>query len=775
MQQFAQQLALWAQEFITGGRSPFRRVETFAPLLTETGEITPPLVFWINRDSHMAGGAIFFPPKDQTSSLPDGQLAADALGLSYYVAWGAKSIALWQCCEGQWNQTKTLPIGRGEHPGPVDFHEALMALMEEMKTCSVLGAISPDRLSPYYLANLVRATMLSLLPPLTEHFRIHRGLANNDQVGPSAERQALGKAMLTLTRIMALALHDCLPKAVQPQKLEDAIGAALATLPEPLPQTLRMAPDEAMLSDDALVKLHLLVHRLTQLGIARNPRGAIQSLEILQRQKAFELGAYPIPSPVKPCAGVVLLLHPDNVLAEDVPQMVVVSPPMLALQSLLRHAHKLAPPLASTADPMALLPEPAPDCICGTLMDNRLPSAVERKTLAAQLRLSWPARRFRLPPRTPLWAWHLLHLLGLASDEAHFHLIVPSRWLGSVYGRQILGLLLENTTLTRLRESDRGLCLEFCKSQQPDTRIRVEQDTGIRPMTNARLHQEHASLLSLALTLPDKVWNMVEDGRLTIPTSGTWPEQLEQGIFFFSRCSLGRYLWHVTGGGRPLPRRAALRTEVLRQGLPLPSTKTLACLQELQTETTTEISGAILDQELAVWLDTDPELPTLIKSDQSDPGDDLNPDYSEQDLLEAVAELVFMDGIPVFPDHYLYDYYRPEMRTYDFDAPLTISGEFFGTIELQNAEGATLQVEGMETAQALELISSLRSGPVELPVDHAIIAAILDRYRLDLKKLRSSLVKEVFRRQADPQRAKAMVRKLWQQQTLPSWHLISGS
>ena len=61
LRQLAQQLALWAQEFITGGRSPFRRVETFAPLLTEAGEINPPLVFWINRDSHMAGGAIFFP------------------------------------------------------------------------------------------------------------------------------------------------------------------------------------------------------------------------------------------------------------------------------------------------------------------------------------------------------------------------------------------------------------------------------------------------------------------------------------------------------------------------------------------------------------------------------------------------------------------------------------------------------------------------------------------------------------------------------------------
>jgi hypothetical protein len=773
LQQLAQQLAHWAREFISAGRSPFRRVETFVPILTETGDIAPPLVFWINRDSYMAGGAVFFPEGSEASSVLEGQYAADALGLAYYVAWGAKEITLWQRHEKLWEKARTIPIGDGGHPNTVDFHDALMRLMEEMKTYSVLAAVPPDKLTPYYLANLSRATVLSLLPSLTEHFRIHRGMANSDQGGSSAERQALGKAMLTLIRIMALALHDALPKAVQPQKLEEAMGAALAALPDPLPQTLRMSSREPALPEKAQVRLHLLLHRLTQLGIARNPQRAVQALDLLQKHTAPDLGTYPLTGSIEPGAGTVLLLYPNRILDVKTPQMVVNSPPMLAFQSLLRHVDGITQPLASTTDPMALPPEPAPNRVCGSLLDSRLPSSAERQSLAAQLRLSWPARRFRLPPRAPLWAWHLLHLLGLAGDGGHFDLVTPPAWLASTYGRQLLGLLLENATLKHLRESERGLCLEFSKQQQSDSFVIIKHGTEARSISNTRLREGHVSLLSLALMLPDAIWNMIEDGRLTLATARTWPQPAEQGIFFYSRSSLGRYLWQITSGGRPLPRRTSLRSEVLRKGLPLPGQKALLSLQKLQTEGGGEPSVTILDQELALWLGATPELPAANKATPDESRDTDSHQHAEQDLLANVAELVFMDGIPVFPDHYLYDYYRPEMRRFDFEKPLSIDEEFFGTVELKDEQGYKLQVEGMETALALVLISSLRSGPVELPVDRVIISTILDRYRQDLRKLRSNLVKEIFRRQADPRTAKTLVERLWQQQPLPPWRLIA--
>jgi hypothetical protein len=216
-----------------------------------------------------------------------------------------------------------------------------------------------------------------------------------------------------------------------------------------------------------------------------------------------------------------------------------------------------------------------------------------------------------------------------------------------------------------------------------------------------------------------------------------------------------------------------LRSEVLRKGLPLPGEKALLSLQKLQTEGGGEPSATILDQELALWLGATPELPAANKATPDESRDTDSHQHAEQDLLANVAELVFMDGIPVFPDHYLYDYYRPEMRRFDFEKPLSIDEEFFGTVELKDEQGYKLQVEGMETALALVLISSLRSGPVELPVDRVIISTILDRYRQDLRKLRSNLVKEIFRRQADPRTAKTAVERLWQQQPLPPWRLIA--
>lgn len=265
----ARQLAQWAQEFLAGGRSPFRRVETFAPLLTASGKVSPPLLFWINRDSFMAGGAVFFPDRRDSAPLLQGRLAAEALGLNYYVAWEADAIDLWQQRGEGWEKAASLPVGRDRRPGPADFHDALMRLMEEMKTFSVLGAIPPDSLSPWYLANLLSSTLASLLPPLTEHCRIHRALGDHHQPTLSAERQALGKAMLTLTRIMALALHDLLPGAVQPQALESTIDKALAHLPACLARVLAITPQEIPLPEGTLVRLHLLLHRLTQLGIAR--------------------------------------------------------------------------------------------------------------------------------------------------------------------------------------------------------------------------------------------------------------------------------------------------------------------------------------------------------------------------------------------------------------------------------------------------------------------------------------------------------------------------
>lgn len=773
--QRVQQLSLWAQEFITGGRSPFRRIEPFAPILTPAGEIHPPLVFWINRDSYMAGGVLFFPDPSDPSPLPQGQMAAEALGLNYFVTWDISHITLWQRSQDDWSAARKLPVGGGESPNAADSHEALLGLMEAMKTFSVLGAVLPDNLSAYYLANLLRATMASLQTPLTEHYRIHRGMAESTRPESPAEKQAQGKSFTTLVRVMALALHDMLPKAGQPQKLEGDIAIAIAALPEPLASALRMLPAEAALPEEAQVRLHLLLHRLTQLDISRQPQRALQALEILRLETAAELGGHPVPGLPAPACNPVLLLHPDAIPEQAEAPILVASPPLIALHVLLRHLYRRTPFKACVFNALEVRPEPAPASICGTLTDSRLPSVGEKRELTARLRLSWPARRFRLPPRTPMWAWQLLHLVGLGAKDTFYDVVTPPHWLSSTFGKQLLGLILETAALHKLHRQENSLRLQLRKSQQAAAEVEIVHGRQVRRIAAKQLRQGAGSLLVLALTLHEDIWNMIVNGKLHPVTSQTWTDLPEAGLLLFLRTGLGRYLWQVASGGRPLPRRTALRNEVLRQSLPLPGRQILAKLQHLQAKDQSEPNASLLDRELALYLGPLPELPAVASSVTDHTEHAALPDTPEQEVIEAVCEQVFRDGTPIFPDHYLYDYYRPELRTYVFDSPLTIQGEFFGLIEVRDARGNSFQVEGLEAAQALVLVSSQRIGSVDLPVDRSITVSILDRYRQDLRKLRGSLVKEVFRRQADPHSAKAIVEKLWRQKSLPPWHLISGA
>ncbi len=87
LQLFATQLATWAEQIIENGRTPFRRVDLFHPLQTSTGTCTPPLIFWINRQSMIAGGLVFLPDNTTDLSFETEAAAATALGLRHFVTW----------------------------------------------------------------------------------------------------------------------------------------------------------------------------------------------------------------------------------------------------------------------------------------------------------------------------------------------------------------------------------------------------------------------------------------------------------------------------------------------------------------------------------------------------------------------------------------------------------------------------------------------------------------------------------------------------------------
>ena len=99
LKDFARQLSIWAELVIEHGRTPFRRVDLFPRINTYLGPLQPPLVFWINRQSLMAGGVILLPDNNLPQQLELGSATTAALGLQHFVTWESDRIRIWNSTE----------------------------------------------------------------------------------------------------------------------------------------------------------------------------------------------------------------------------------------------------------------------------------------------------------------------------------------------------------------------------------------------------------------------------------------------------------------------------------------------------------------------------------------------------------------------------------------------------------------------------------------------------------------------------------------------------
>lgn len=776
LQTFARQLAHWAEAAIAQGRFPFRKVETFPALLTEEGERRPPLVFWINRDSCMAGGILLLPSKEADEEVATGRACARALGLRHFVTWAAREIVFWEDREEAAVRAKTMPLPSSDSTA-AEFRETLSAVMEELKILSVTGAISPAQLSPHYLANLCRGTLQTTQPLLDESYRVARSENRLADTELPTEELSQRKGTLTLLRLIGLTALDRLPPTVQPEGLERAMRFALDTLPTSPRKALAVAEEELPLPTEVTVAFHHLFRRLMQLHSADDRTRTVRLLDILLADEAGSLGGAPLPFSESWEGGTTLLVNPDRLYEQSETIIETAPAPILAFTALLRELQGLTPPREQAEDPFQLDIGTAPDAIKGTLSATAIPQA-RRQALAARLRTSWPARRFPLPPRTPLWVWEFLHLLGLAAAGSRLELTVPGCWLTADYGATIAALLEEQFTLEYLARDTAGrLQLRLTKSVNPDGVATVAGPGGDRQLPWGRVAGGRRSILPLALHLPHDLFALLEEGGLHFVTEADWPDVGERELYLFSRSSLGRLLWHTVSGGRPLPQRKTLRDEIIRRGLPLPATEILKNLRLLSWEEGRELPPrAVIDSELSLWLGSGITLPGRVGANSSRratprPAPKVADD---RELTEQIKEAVFVDGLPRFPEQYLYDHYRPQLVDYAFDGPLAAGDEFFGRFTLRDRQNNVLEVEGSETARALLLASFGDSPSVSLPADRHLTATILDRYLLDLKSLRRDLLQQTHARLTDTRAADTLADGIWRSTALPPWDLIDS-
>ena len=772
LRQFTDQLRHWAESLITRGRSPLRKVETFPSLLTAIGEQRPPLLFWINRDSCMAGGVVLFPEDNDAATMEMGHYCAQALGLRYFITWTRSDVSFWDD-ETPPRLRKKLPLTKKATASTRDFQEVLQLLLEEVKLLAVLAAVPPPELSACYLANMWRTTLLAAEPLLNEHYRIAR---SEDRLakGDIPEKLAIGKGFLTFVRLLALSHYNLLPTEMQPHQLEDKIREALPTLPPGLRQSLAMGDTELALPESVAVRYHLLFRRLTQLRPASDLKRCCQALALLLAQEHQRLGGYAPPFPVLATA-VTLLLNPDQVYETVGPALEFASAPLLAGLALQRNLCG-QPAIGQTISLWQAPENFIPNHISGTLVDQGLPSPDRHNHFLALLRRSWPNRRFRLPATTPAWVWQLLHLLGLAAVDATIELRLPGGWLTSNYGLIVLELLQKQFTLDQLCDDTETITLRIEKSVDDDRITDLIHSDTTRAIEWCWLKSQHPALLPLALYLPEPLLGLLQQELLCLPETQTWPDTNTdtEAIFAFSRSALGRAFWKLLGEGRPLPRRTLLRNEVLRTGLPLPPAKILDQLQlAMAGQTSGQLRQRAFERKLALWLGSD--LTSLASGSWAEGYESISAETVETDpkeLAETITLEVFVDGIPRFPDHYLYDYYRPELRHYSFTPPMTRGSEFFGRVELIDHKDCRLEVEDLDTARALLLCAAAGMTSTSLPVESQVTAAIIQRYLADLQDLHQTLSRSCHRHCIDPQQAEALTKGVWANQPLPAWETI---
>jgi hypothetical protein len=336
-------------------------------------------------------------------------------------------------------------------------------------------------------------------------------------------------------------------------------------------------------------------------------------------------------------------------------------------------------------------------------------------------------------------------------------------------------LLAEECVLHFLsRDAGGGLRLLLTRGKDPEATSTLAGPDGPRQISWQRLGSGHRSIYRLALELPADIFKMLEQETLKVPEETSWPERAERAIFLFTRSLLGSLLWALVSDDQPLPPAQSLRADILRCGLPIPEDGILNELQRLPEEEMEKLTLAVYETELLRLLGSELSLPARSgrrNRSRTATGDTGKHPVSEN-LAEKITASVFVDGLPRFPEQYLYDHYRPALNEYQFTGPLRVCDEFFGRVQLIDQQGKSLEVDGSESARALLLASYGNCCTVALPAEQQLAAAVLARYLSDLRALHRELSRQCHLQLAEPRSADAMAEQIWQSLPLPPWRLV---
>jgi len=509
LKKFAQQLSLWTELIIENGRTPFRRADLYPEIYTDQGKLQPPLVFWINRQSMMAGGILLLPEQDVAAELQRGRSCCDALGLKHFVTWESDRVRIWQLASGEIQQYQQFDLSDTEHPDA--FRHLLGEVLETLKLLAVIGLVPNRELSAHYLHNLFQATLELALPALVNSYRSQRAV---DLVSSNEDADLLAKEAnrLLMLQLLGLAWHQKLPSAILPEKLERAIQLSLPQLPAALQKSLSApvttAPPEVPL--ETAVCFHHLLLRLRQLSWRETEERALTSIQLLI--SSWGKGAPPSSAKVQ--------LYPQGPLVDQRTELVLSdSPSLLAAIKLLEDLLGTPPQELQLGNVFQLNLSARTDLtISANLTGQRLLAKEERHQYTALLRTSWPNRRFRIGGDKPLWLWELIHLLGLCRQQNQLLLTLPEEVVQSPAAEPSWLLLWETYSIQTVTPMDNEQ-IELTLLPEPDQaeEVAVLRPEGTRSFPTSDDLPRFRNQLLLSLHLPDDIYQLLNN-KLGWPT-----------------------------------------------------------------------------------------------------------------------------------------------------------------------------------------------------------------------------------------------------------------
>ena len=717
LQQFARQLHAWSSAELLKTPGPFRTVELAPGLLGKEGLISPPIVFWVNRESHLAGGVILLPKKDPTEIQESGQEICAALGLDCYYTWAVGEISCWQVDSSSGRQW-TEPLPSVEMQEEHSVRAVLSILLENMQNRFFAHQTLLPIISAPYLTNLLHnciESSLAFFPPT--------GQSENDG------RRTLSTLIL---QILSLCSQGALPARSTPDKLLTDLNYASEQLPAPISEVFKKyAP--ISLPEKAVIKLHHLYQRLHQHGSVLNVF-IPETVNRLLRFWSETSDLHPLPAPLERNKST-LIIAPDRYHPEMTVSIEVGAPPFIAATALLRRLQ--SPDRRHPAQFTDLLDLRSPleiDAVVGTIKNHTKATTSEQNELNALLRYSWPNRHLKLSTSSPKWVWRVIHLVGLIKSAPSGILTLPVDWLWAPYGAQFFALLSERVVLSNIVQvNNTQLRIEFNRSAR--RQITVESYAAEKRVLDNQNNTLSRGDLLLALSLPTDMFDLIRNGELKSAKDDVLnPEAIE----LYLRSSLGRGLWQILAPKKSLPTRTKLSTEIVRTGLPLPGEQVLEALSQLARKHN-HPDTATIDQELVVWLGPACTKGPPVPCFKPTPKSVKHP--SDKNIAKAIANRLIRSGeILSFPKDYLYATADDTKISYSITGPLEIGETFFNTVTLIPSQGEPLQVDGVATARALQLISTVLQGEVELPDDDHQVRVILDRYLRDLHALQKRIL-----------------------------------